>query len=108
MMKVADLTWIRLTHKPLFAWEKPDILYTSNVFDGIHRFSVLDRMTGCGFRDTETALRSLDGSAFWLRMGSFDVRNYPELSIDDAIVLLKSDASDFCGPPRVRLRDVEL
>jgi hypothetical protein len=51
-MKVADVTWIRLTHKPLFAWEKPDILYTSNVFDGIHRFSVLYRMTGCGFRDT--------------------------------------------------------
>jgi hypothetical protein len=65
-------------------------------------------MTGFSFgRDTETAFISIDRATFWLRTGWFDVRDYPDLSIDEAVVLLKSDASDFCGPPRVRLRDVE-
>ena len=38
--------------------------------------TVLDRMTGFGWRDIETGYRDQDGK-FWLASGGFDVRRSP-------------------------------
>lgn len=57
--------------------------------------TVLDRMTGFtdgyggGVRDTETGFRSPKGG-FWLYSGRFDIREFPELTIDQAIEKIKT------------------
>lgn len=108
-MKVSDLTWTQYVVQSPVIGEPPDINWVSNCFDGIHRFSVLYRMTGFSFgRDTETALLSIDRSIFWLRSGWFDIREHGDLSIDEAIVLLKSEASNYCQEPRETMRDREM
>ena len=108
MKKVRDLKWTRYVIEPLNPFDGPDINYVADVGDGIHRFSVLDRMTGYSFcSDIETAFMSLDRATFWLRTGQFDIRDYPDLSIEEGVVLLKSDAYNYCGPPRTKSRDIE-
>ena len=54
--------------------------------------SVLERSTGYSFRprDTETAFMDHDGS-FWLLQGE-DIRNYPGLSMDEAVEFIKTHA----------------
>ena len=54
--------------------------------------TVLDRLTGFGYRDTETGYRSKDGE-FWLASGSFDIRDFPSLEIEDAIQFIKDNAN---------------
>ena len=54
--------------------------------------TVLDRMTGSGWRDVETGFRDPDG-LFWLASGDFDITDFPDLSISEAIELIKENAN---------------
>lgn len=51
-------------------------------------FTVLDRMTGFGCRDVETGFRDPKGN-FWCVSGNFSIRSYPDLTISEAIELIK-------------------
>ena len=58
--------------------------------------TVLNRMTGFGFRDIETGFRDPDGK-FWLASGNFDIRlHFPE-TIGDAIQKIKQYANNCQG-----------
>ena len=80
-------------------WENDsDTLYSSKI-DGHCKITVLDRLTGWGdgtIRDIETGFKDEAGK-FWLASGDFDIRNNPELSIDDAISLIKDNANTCVG-----------
>jgi hypothetical protein len=58
--------------------------------------TVLDRMTGFGWRDTETGYRSPEGK-FWLASGSFDVRHSGAETMKDAIEWVKKNANTCLG-----------
>lgn len=58
--------------------------------------TVLNRMTGFGWRDTETGYRDPDGK-FWLASGNFDIRDYEVKTIGDAIELIKANANSCAG-----------
>lgn len=60
--------------------------------------TVLDRMTGFGWRDTETGFRDPDGF-FWLASGNFNIRDSPDLSISVAIELIKNSANTCIAVP---------
>lgn len=64
------------------------------------RISVLDRLTGySGYvRDIETGFKDIYGN-FWLASCEFDIREYPELTLDEAIALIKKNANT-CNPDR--------
>ena len=80
-------------------WENDsNTLYSVNI-DGYGKITVLDRLTGWGdgtIRDIETGFKDETGK-FWLASGDFDIRNHPELSIDDAISLIKDNANTCVG-----------
>jgi len=54
--------------------------------------TVLDRMTGFGFRDIETGFRDPDGK-FWLASCNCDVRESGSKTIGDAIAWVKQNAN---------------
>ncbi len=54
--------------------------------------TVLDRMTGFGYRDVETGFRDPDGR-FWLAAGNFSIRMFPELTVKEAIAKVKENAN---------------
>lgn len=56
--------------------------------------TILDRMTGYGYgvRDVETGFRSPD-RRFWLASGGFDIRNFPDLTVSEAIEKIKENAN---------------
>ena len=54
--------------------------------------TVLDRMTGFGWRDVETGFRDPDG-LFWLASGNFNITDFPDLSISEAILTIKQNAN---------------
>jgi hypothetical protein len=58
--------------------------------------TVLDRMTGFGFRDIETGFRAPDGK-FWLASGNFDIRTFSPDTIGNAIDLIKQHANNCRG-----------
>jgi hypothetical protein len=58
--------------------------------------TILDRMTGFGFRDVETGFRDPDGR-FWLASGNFSIKAYPELTVKEAIEKIKENANTCCG-----------
>lgn len=58
--------------------------------------TVLDRMTGYGFRDVESGFRDPDGN-FWLASGKFDIRYEQANTIGEAINLIKKEANT-CVP----------
>jgi len=93
-MKIKDLVFIEKEQK---TFERdPDILYIAKTDSGT--FTVLDRMTGFGFRDIETGFRDpLNSELFWLVSGGFDIRDYPELTIEEAINKIKKEANT-CRP----------
>ena len=66
--------------------------------DGVGRLSVLDRLTGYGYgiRDTETGFLNT-GDKFWLVSGMFDIRNYPDLTIEEAVAKVKLHANTCRG-----------
>lgn len=59
-----------------------DVLFRHCQPDG-GQITVLDRMTGFGYRDIETGYRCPSGQ-FWLASGGYDIRNHlDELDSDD-------------------------
>ncbi len=85
--------------KDLLFRESPDnnkdrLLYSAYFDDS--RITVLNRMTGYGdgIRDIETGFTDDEGT-FWLASGMFDIRDYPEIEINKAIMLIK-DNSNTC------------
>ena len=58
--------------------------------------TVLDRMTGFGWRDIETGYRAKDGK-FWLASGGFDVRESGAETLGAAIELVKQNANNCVG-----------
>ena len=58
--------------------------------------TVLDRMTGFGYRDIETGYRSLEGK-FWLASGNFDIRKEYGCTIGEAIEYIKENANVCIG-----------
>lgn len=72
-----------------------DTLYTAWV-RGEGRLTVLDRMTGFGYRDVETGFCDLEGR-FWLASGGWDIRDHPEKSTQNAIDWVKSHANNCTG-----------
>lgn len=62
------------------------------------RITVLDRLTGFsgGIRDRETGYKDKDGK-FWLASGGFDIRDYPDLTIEEAIEKIKVNSNTCVG-----------
>lgn len=58
--------------------------------------TVLDRMTGFGWRDIETGYRSPDGK-FWLASGQQDVRRSGCNTVGEAIEWVKARANNCVG-----------
>lgn len=68
-----------------------DILFTCKTEFG--RITILDRMTGFSWgRDTETGFKD-NSDLFWLASGNFDIRLYPESTIEEAIKKIKENAN---------------
>jgi len=91
-MKISDIVFKETRHGD------SDILFTAHTEYG--RITILDRMTGYGngMRDIETGFTEGDGK-FWLASGRFDIREYPELSVEEAIEKIKANANT-CNPDR--------
>jgi len=62
------------------------------------QFTILDRMTGFGngIRDTETGYRDKD-NLFWLVSGMFDIRDYPDLTTEEAVAKVMELANTCKG-----------
>ena len=58
--------------------------------------TILDRMTGYGYRDVETGFRSKDNK-MWIASGNFCIRDFPDLTIDEAIQKIKDNANTCRG-----------
>jgi hypothetical protein len=58
--------------------------------------TVLDRLTGFGWRDIETGFRSTDNK-FWLASGNYDIRKDGCKTIADAIEKIKHKANTCKG-----------
>lgn len=58
--------------------------------------TVLDRMTGFGWRDVETGYRDQNGN-FWLASGNYDVRYSGAKNLGDAIKWVKDRANNCVG-----------
>lgn len=89
-MQIKDIEWNSETYC------EGDILFSYH-FNG-QRITVLDRLTGYGYnvRDIETGYRDEEGN-FWLASGGFDIRDYPELSREEAILKIKQNANTCVG-----------
>jgi hypothetical protein len=70
----------------------------------IGSLTVLDRMTGFGFRDTETGFRAPDG-AWWLASGDHDVRLSGALTLGEAIEWVKRNSQHSLAPTATREGD---
>lgn len=62
----------------------------------IGSLTVLDRLTGFGWRDTETGFCDPDGN-FWLASGGYDVRSSDCDTVGDAIQWVKDRANNCKG-----------
>jgi len=58
--------------------------------------TVLNRMTGFGYRDIETGFRDTDGN-FWLASGNYDVRKSGCKTVGEAIEWVKINANTCVG-----------
>ena len=76
------------------AWNK-DIIYEINLPRNI-RITVLDRMTGFGYRDIETGLRN-SKNKFWLASGNFDIRSFLPLNLTDVMKKIKKNSNNCKG-----------
>lgn len=74
--------------------------FESNIQWALHTnlgsFTVLNRMTGFGHRDTETGYRDTEGK-FWLASGGYDVRCSGVATFSEAIEWVKSRANNCVG-----------
>lgn len=66
--------------------------------------TVLDRMTGFGYRDIETGFRDNDNN-FWLASGDMDVRQSECSTIGEAIEWVKKRANNCVPAPNKRNGD---
>jgi hypothetical protein len=93
---VADLEW---AHSRPY---EDDQLASCTIFAktpyGIRRvrITVLDRMTGFGWRDVETGYCETDGR-FWLASGDFDITYSPKLTVTEAIEKIKLNSNSNRG-----------
>ena len=58
--------------------------------------TVLDRMTGSGYRDIETGYRNTDG-VMWIASGNIDIRTHVNKSVREAIQFVKDNANTCKG-----------
>jgi len=74
--------------------------FEDNVLYALHTnlgsLTVLDRMTGFGYRDTETGYRDMEGN-FWLALGMQDVRKSKSTTMQEAIDWVKKNANNYLG-----------
>lgn len=90
-MKVKDLEWSGPEPQP-----SSGIAFYAKGDYG--RFTVVDReigWSGCR-RDTETGYQDTRGR-FWLVSGMFDIRDYHQLAVEEAIALVKALANTCVG-----------
>jgi hypothetical protein len=59
--------------------------------------TVLDRMTGFGYRDIETGWREALTNKFWLASGQMDVRDTGMKTMGEAILWVKNNANNCVG-----------
>lgn len=90
MESIKDIVWIVEKMS-----DGEDTLNRANI-PNVGRFTVLDRMTGFGYRDVETGFKDMEGK-FWLASGQKDVRDYPDMSIQDAVEWVKRHANQCVG-----------
>ena len=90
MKTIKELNW---TQELMCDYE--DTLSRASI-PNVGRFTVLDRMTGFGYRDVETGFKDMEGK-FWLASGGKDVRKYPDMSIEDAVAWVKNHANNCVG-----------
>lgn len=73
------------------------------VHTNLGSITVLDRLTGFGWRDTETGFRAKDkGGSFWLASGHIDVRDSGAKTFGEAIEFIKANANTCIGSNSVR------
>jgi hypothetical protein len=95
-MRVSELKFMR--SKPF----EDDVMHRAYAYlptkYGIKRtcITVLKRLTGFGYWDIETGFRDVDGQ-FWLASGDFDIREYPDISVDEAIKKIKENSNNCRG-----------
>ena len=91
--KISELEFTKEELEREFNQTGPDVLWSCDTPEG--RFTVLSRETGYtydGFRpmrDIETGFRD-NSRNFSLRSGGFDVRRFPDLTLEQAIELIKN------------------
>ena len=73
-----------------------DTLFSA--YTDLGRITVLDRLTGWGggCRDIETGYKDNDGK-FWLASGNFDIRAFPDKTIEEAVTIIKDNANTCIG-----------
>lgn len=77
--------------------EGGDRLYSA--YTELGRITILNRLTGWGdgdVRDTETGYKDTHNE-FWLASGGFDIRDFPELTVEEAVVFIKKSATVCVG-----------
>lgn len=70
--------------------------YQEALHTNLGSITVLDRMTGFGYRDVETGYRSPEGK-FWLASGMCDVRFSGSKTVGEAIAWVKENANNCVG-----------
>lgn len=90
----ADTEMSALEFHRVLPSSKDDVQYALHT--NLGTLTVLDRMTGLGYRDTETGFRAPDG-LFWLASGNYDVRESRLGTISDAIEWVKKHANNCKG-----------
>ena len=73
--------------------------YMWHIHTELGTISILDRLTGFGWRDIETGFRDITNGDFWLVSGDFDIRLIVSdtVTVKDAIELIKENANT-CKP----------
>ena len=74
----------------------PEDHYQVVFHSNLGSITILDRLTGFGWRDVETGFRDTDNN-FWLASGLFDIRDRKPKTIGEAIALIKHNANT-CVP----------
>lgn len=90
--RVGDLVW---SESPMSMGE--DFLFTAWL-GGLSRLTVLDRQTGFmdRRRDVETGFADV-GGRFWLASGMQDIREFPDLTPEQAVEWVKERANNCRG-----------
>lgn len=83
-----------LFHKPEYQGIEDDENFAFH--SELGSLTVLDRMTGFGWRDVESGFRDKQGS-FWLASGQNDVRHSGCKTVGEAIEWIKSRANTCVG-----------